>query len=400
MPLSLSRVCTRITPSATLRLNALVADMRAQGQDIISLAAGEPDFETPKNIVAAAVKAMADGGTYYTAVSGLPQLRQAICDYLLREKGLVYGKNSIIVGTGAKQVLYEALRAIVDEGDEVILPAPCWLSYAEMISMVGGNAILASADDTTNYVPLMQTIAEKITPRTKAVLINTPNNPTGAVWDEGALRGIAQFAQENDIWIISDEIYEKMVYDGTRHISVASLSPDAKERTIMISGFSKAYAMTGWRLGYAAGPASVIKEMDAYQSHATGNANSIAQYAGIEALNGPQDSVYAMVQAFERRRRLMIGCLKNVEGVKFVAPQGAFYVLLNVSACIGKTYRGTLISDDTVFSELLLENAGISVVPGTPFFAQNHVRLSYAVSDDRIVEGVRRLGDFVRETIS
>lgn len=399
MPLTLSKICTGIMPSATLRLNAIVAELRAQGQDIISLAAGEPDFDTPANIVSAANKAMAEGGTHYTAVSGLPQLRQAICDCLFEEKGLVYQKANIIVGTGAKQVLYEALRAIVNQGDEVILPAPCWLSYAEMVGMVGGKAVLVAADDTNNYVPKMHDIAKKVTPRTKVILINSPNNPTGAVWNMEALRGIAEIAQDKDIWIISDEIYEKMVYGGARHISIASLSPDAKERTIVVSGLSKAYAMTGWRLGYAAGPASVIKEMDAYQSHATGNANSIAQFAGVEALKGPQDSVHAMVRAFERRRALMLDCIKKVPGVTYRAPQGAFYVLLNVSACIGKRYLNTLVSDDTVFSELLLQHARVSVVPGAPFFAPSHVRLSYAVSEEKIVEGIRRMAQFVQEII-
>ena len=395
MSVSLSKVCGGITASTTLRLNALVAELRAQGQDIIGLAAGEPDFDTPANIVQAANKAMAQGQTHYTAVSGTPSLRQAICDHLLREKSLKYDKGNIIVGTGAKQVLYEALRAIVDPGDEVLLSAPCWLSYAEMTCMCGGVPVIVPSRVEDGFEPDIKDIEAKATDKTKAILINTPNNPTGAVWSEETLRQIAEFAKEKDIWIISDEIYEKMVYDGHKHISIATLSEDAKKRTILISGFSKAYAMTGWRLGYAAGDHCVISAMDAYQSHATGNTNSIAQYAGVEALTGPQDSVEHMVEAFGRRRELMLSCIRQIPGITCIEPKGAFYVLLDISGCLGRVYEGKVITDDGVFAELLLQHAQVSIIPGGPFFAPGYVRLSYAVSEERIMEGLRRIAQFV-----
>lgn len=399
MSVSLSKVCEGITPSTTLRLNALVVELRAQGQDIIGLAAGEPDFETPANIVEAANKAMAAGHTHYTAVSGIPALRQAICDDLLKDKGLTYEKGNIIVGTGAKQVLYEALRAIVDDGDEVLLPAPCWLSYAEMTCMCGGVPVIVPSRVEDGFEPAIEDIIAKATDKTKAILINTPNNPTGAVWSEKTLRQIAEFAKEKDIWIISDEIYEKMVYDGAKHISIASLSEDAKKRTILISGFSKAYAMTGWRLGYAAGDKRVIDAMDAYQSHATGNTNSIAQHAGVEALKGPQESVEKMVEAFGNRRKLMLSCIKQIPGVSCVEPKGAFYVLLDIGQCIGRTYKDKVITDDGVFAELLLQYAQVSVVPGEPFFAPGYIRISYAVSEERIMEAMRRIAQFVGDVM-
>lgn len=399
MSVSLSKVCGGITASTTLRLNALVVELRAQGQDIIGLAAGEPDFDTPANIVAAANRAMEEGQTHYTAVSGIPSLRQAICDHLLKEKGLPYEKGNIIVGTGAKQVLYEALRAIVDPGDEVILPAPCWLSYAEMTCMCGGVPVIVDSRVEDGFEPDIADIAAKVTEKTKAILINSPNNPTGAVWSEKTLRQIAELAEEKDFWIISDEIYEKMVYDGSRHISIATMSDDARKRTILISGFSKAYAMTGWRLGYAAGDKSVIAAMDAYQSHATGNTNSIAQFAGVEALKGPQESVEKMVEAFGQRRELMLSCIRQIPGITCIEPKGAFYVLLDIEDCIGRVYEGKVITDDGVFAELLLQYAQVSVVPGGPFFAPGYVRLSYAVSEERILEAMRRIAQFVGDVM-
>ncbi|HHX20696.1 MAG TPA: pyridoxal phosphate-dependent aminotransferase [Clostridiales bacterium] len=397
MSRSISAVCRNITPSATLRLNAIVNEKRAQGLDIIGMGAGEPDFPTPAAICAAAKQAIDTGKTKYTAANGIPELRKAVGAHVNRLYGLTYGPNEVIIGTGAKQVLMEALIAILDPGDEVILPAPCWLSYPEMIRMAGGVPAMVLTTAQQGFLPSMQALSDAITPRTKAILINTPNNPTGAVWGENLLREVAQLAVQHDLFIISDEIYETLVFSGARHVPIATLGDEVFERTITISGWSKAYAMTGWRLGYALGPKDVINAMGAYQSHATGNPNSIAQYAALEALQGPQDSVEDMRLAFERRRDLMLELSSGIPGIACAPPQGAFYVLMNIQGLVGKRYQGQEIRNDEDFTELLLEHKLVSVVSGTPFCAPNCVRLSYAIADDTIREAMRRIAEFVKE---
>lgn len=399
MSLTISAVCRGITPSATLRLNAIVNEKRAQGLDIIGMGAGEPDFPTPEAICTAAKQAIDTGKTKYTAVHGIPELRKAVADRVKRLYGLSYQPGEVLVGTGAKQVLVEALVAILDPGDEVILPAPCWLSYPEMIRMAGGEprVVLSSADD--GFVPTIEALADAVTPRTKAILVNTPNNPTGAVWNEAMLRAVGELAIQHDLYIISDEIYETLVFTGARHVPMASLGPDVFSRTITISGWSKAYAMTGWRMGYALGPSGVIDAMGAYQSHSTGNPNSITQYAALEALTGDQRSVEDMRLAFERRRDLMVRLVNGIPGLTCAPPQGAFYVLLNIQSLVGKRFKGHKITGDDDFTELLLEHKLVSVVSGSPFYAPNCVRLSYAIADDRIVEAMRRIAEFVSELV-
>lgn len=398
MPLSISALCRNITPSTTLRLNALANDMRAAGRDVIALAAGEPDFDTPENIRQAAHAAIDSGKSKYTAVSGILPLRRAIADHLQKNKGLSYGPEEIIVATGAKQVLMGALLAILEAGDEVIIPAPCWLSYPEMIRMAGGVPVAVHTGREQGYMPTPQQLRQALTPRTRAILFNTPNNPTGAVWDEALLQQIAAIAREHDLYLISDEIYEDLVYEG-RHVAIAGLDADAAARTITVSGFSKSYAMTGWRLGYASGPRPVIDAMDAYQSHATGNTCSIAQYAGLEALQGDQQSVRAMQQAFARRRSLILEKLSAIPGITFGSPNGAFYVLADITALLGKAVNGRVISDDGVFAEVLLEDALVSVIPGGPFYAPGCLRLSYATSEQKITAAVERLGHFVQKLV-
>lgn len=395
MPLKVSSVCRNITPSATLRLNAMVAEMRKQGRDVISLAAGEPDFGTPENICLAAKQAIDQGKTKYTASSGIPELRQALAAQIKRDKGLGYQPNEIIVCTGAKQAVIGALYALLEPGDEVLLPAPCWLSYPEMVRMAGGVPVMVPTTIRQGYVPSMEQLSAAVTGRTRAIILNSPNNPTGVVWSREALEMVLALAQAHDLAIISDEIYETLVYEGARHIPVASLSEDAFSRTVTVSGFSKAYAMTGWRLGYAAGPRPVIQAMDAYQSHATGNPNSVAQYAGLAAVTGDQDSVARMARAFERRCQLMLRLLSQIPGVSFPAPQGAFYVLVDVSAFFGRRCAGKVISSDSAFAELLLEHALVSVVPGEPFYAPGCVRLSYATDEKRIEEAMARIQRFI-----
>lgn len=394
MGIRISDKCRGISPSATLRLNALVAEKRAQGLDVISMAAGEPDMDTPEAIKSAAVRALDEGKTKYTATAGIPPLRQAISDFLRKQQGLDYAASQVMVTSGAKQALLGCLTAVLNPGDEVLLPAPCWLSYPELIRMADGVPVLAETRADAGFVPEMDALKEKLSGRTRAILVNSPSNPTGAVYGRAHLEQIAAFAQDHGLVIISDEIYEAFVYDGARHLSVASLNEDAKARTVIISGFSKAFAMTGWRLGYAAGPREVIAAMDAYQSHAAGNPNSLAQYAGLAAL---QDSrlMGDIVSVFAKRRSRMLAGLADIPGTRFFPPQGAFYVLLDVSGLIGKQYQSQTITDDLVFAELLLAHQGVSVVPGSVFFAPGSCRLSYAVSEPRIDEAIRRLKAFV-----
>ena len=394
MPLSLSKTCQAIAPSATLKMNAIVGEMRDRGEDVISLSVGEPDFITPEHIREAGKKAIDEGKTRYTAAAGMPSLRSAIAKYLLDEKGLRYTREEIIVGNGAKQVILGALQAVVNPGDEVLLPAPCWVSYPEMIGMAGGVPVWIHTTRETGFIPTAEQIEKAITPRTKALLLNTPNNPTGAVWSREQLQMLAKLAVKHQFYIISDEIYEKLVYDGAEHVCIATLGKQIFNQTIVVSGFSKAYAMTGWRLGYAAGPKPVISAMSAYQSHATGNANSIAQYAGLAALKGDQTCVEKMTEAFSRRRMLMLGCLSMLPHVSTFVPKGAFYILLDVRETFGMSLDQKVIRDAGDFAELLLKNARVSVVPGDAFGAPGYVRLSYAVSDERILEAVRRIGNF------
>ncbi|MGI6695698.1 MAG: pyridoxal phosphate-dependent aminotransferase [Christensenellales bacterium] len=394
MAIRISDKCKGINPSATLRLNALVAQLRAQGRDVISMAAGEPDMDTPQLIKDAAVKALEEGKTKYTATAGILPLRQAIADSLKGRYGLDYAPGQVLVASGAKQALIGALTAILNPGDEVLLPTPCWLSYPELIRMADGVPVLVATSADKGYVPDIDALKESITPRTRVILITSPGNPTGAVYPQALLEEIAALAKAHGLAIISDEIYEAFVYEGARHVPIASLSDDAMGRTVTISGFSKAFAMTGWRLGYAAGPKDVITAMDAYQSHAAGNPNSLAQYAGLAALENAQ-LVQDIVSAFSSRRRRMLAGLSGIPGISFFPPQGAFYVLMDVSRLLGKRYKDQVISNDTVFAELLLEHQGVSVVPGESFFAPGTCRLSYAISEARIDEALARLKAFV-----
>ena len=399
MPLSISSICRNITPSTTLRLNALVAEKRKQGLDVISLAAGEPDFDTPEHIKQAAREAIDKGYTKYTASSGLPELRRALSEHIRSTKGLSYQPGEIIVGTGVKQVILGALIALLEPGDEVLLPTPCWLSYPEMVRMAGGVPVLVPTTLEQGFMPDLSQLEAAVTPRTRAIVINTPNNPTGAVWDMRAMEAVAQCAKDHDLFILSDEIYEMLVFGGGSHIPMASLSEDAYARTVTISGMSKTYAMTGWRIGYAAGPKPLIDAMDAYQSHATGNPNTIAQHAALAAVTASQQCVADMAQAFESRCQAVQELLRQVPGIAVAPPLGAFYVMVNIEALLGKRFRGQLIATDGQFAELLLEHALVSAVPGEPFFAPGCLRLSYAINEKRLAEAVRRIKVFVEELI-
>ncbi len=395
MPLTLSRRVTGITPSATLAIDARAKALKAQGQRIIGFAAGEPDFPTPQYICDAAREAISLGLTRYTPSSGTPELKQAIVHKLSRDNGLCYTTDQIIVSNGAKQALLNAFLALLDPGDEVLLPAPCWVSYPEMIRMAGGVPVFIYTDEAAGFMPAIDQLAGKLSPRTKAIVVNSPSNPTGCVYPEKLLQEIAAFAVEHGLYVVSDEIYEQLTYDGSGHVSIAALGDAIKAQTIVVNGVSKTYAMTGWRIGYAAGPKDVIRAMDAYQSHATSNPNSIAQYASTEALKNGETYIRAMREEFDERRKLMVDLINRTEGLSCVAPQGAFYVMLNVKRILGRTFQGREILDSMALSALLLEEAKVAVVPGDPFEAPGYCRLSYAVSREDIEQGLSSIAAFL-----
>jgi len=381
-----------ITPSATLSLVDKVSEMRAQGIDVISFSVGEPDFKTPENVSEAGCAAIRTGKTHYTPVPGIPELRRAISEKLKNDNGLDYPPQAISVGTGAKQPLFNTILALCEEGDEIILPTPCWVSYIEMVKLSGAKPVLVPTKEEEGFQLDLAAIEAAVTPKTVAILINTPNNPTGAVYTEEGLRGLAKIALAHDLTVIADEIYEKLIYNGKRHFSIGSISPEMLAHTVTINGFSKAYAMTGWRLGYAAGPLPLIKGVNALMGHATSNASSIAQYAALEGLCGPQESIEAMRAEFDRRRSFLVKRLNGMEGISCVDADGAFYLMPNVSSFYGKTAPdGKTIRDSFDIADYLLAEAHIAVVPGAAFEAPDNLRVSYSNSYEAIEEGMRRM---------
>ncbi|MFR9288325.1 MAG: pyridoxal phosphate-dependent aminotransferase [Clostridium paraputrificum] len=392
-----SKKAMNITPSITLAITAKAKELKGAGVDVVSFGAGEPDFNTPKNIMEAAIKSMEEGKTKYTPTSGIIELREAICKKLKEDNNLHYNSNQIIVSTGAKQCLADAFMAILNPGDEVIVPIPYWVSYPELIKLADGMPVFVEGKEENDYKYTLESLNKVVNNNTKAIIINSPNNPTGTVYSIEELKEIAEFAKKHDLIIISDEIYEKLIYDGKKHVSVASLSEDAYNRTIVINGFSKSYAMTGWRLGYAAGNAEVIKLMTSVQSHVTSNANSIAQYAGVEALNGPKDEIEKMVRKFEERRNLMIDRIKNITELSVIRPEGAFYVMINLENYLGKSINENVINNSVDFSRELLEHEKVAVIPGSAFGLDKYIRLSYATSEELILKGLDRIESFLNK---
>lgn len=382
--------------SPTATLIAKVAELKAAGKDIVSLNVGEPDFDTPAYIKAAATKAIDDGFTKYTAVNGIAELREAIAKKLKEDNGIDYKVNEISVAVGAKQAIFNALMAIVSPEDEVILPIPCWVSYTELIKIAGGKPVFVPVDETKGFDLNIEAIKAAITEKTKGIIICNPNNPTGAVYKEETLRQLASLAVEHDFYIIADEIYEKLIYDGEKHFAVASISEAVKEHTITINGFSKAYAMTGWRLGYAAASAEVIGAINKIQSQTTSSVNSIAQKAGVEAILGPQKDMELMVAEFAKRREYVMSRLNAIEGISCVNPKGAFYALPDVSACFGKSINGQIINDDKDFAQLLLSEYLVALVPGEAFYAPGKVRISYSNSMENLTKAMDRIEAFVK----
>jgi aspartate aminotransferase len=386
-----------LAPSSTLAVQARAKELRARGVDVISFGAGEPDFDTPERIKDAAVQAMRRGLTKYTEVGGVPELRAAVCAKLKRDNGLDYEPADIVVSVGAKHTLFNVVVALVNPGDEVLVPSPYWVSYPEQARLLGGVPVQVPTSEATGFDLDPDRLAAAVTPRTKLIVLNSPNNPTGAVFSRAALEAVARVAVERRLWVVSDECYEALTFEG-RHLSIASFGPDIKARTIVVNTCSKAYAMTGWRIGYAAGPRALIRAMTDVQSQVTSNPSSIAQWAAVEALTGPQDEVAKMAGEFDRRRRLIIAGLNALPGIRCVLPRGAFYAFANVSGLFGKTWRkpdgaGVSLASSLDVTAFLLEAARVAVVPGRDFGSDAHVRLSYATSDALISEGLARMAD-------
>ena len=381
-----------LTPSTTLAITAKAKELKDQGIDVIGLGAGEPDFNTPQNIIDAAVDSMNKGYTKYTPSGGLPVLKKAIIDKLQRDNELTYSPKEVMVGVGAKHVLYTLFQVILNEGDEVIIPIPYWVSYPEQVKLAGGVPVYVEGTASQNYKINAEQLRKAITEKTKAVIINSPSNPSGMIYSKEELAQLAEVAEENDLLIISDEIYEKLVYNGTKHTSIAQLSPAIKARTIVVNGVAKSHSMTGWRIGYAAGDADIIKAMTDLASHSTSNATTTAQYATVEAYNGPQDAVEEMRQAFESRLDVIYPKLAAIPGFKVLKPQGAFYLLPDVSEAATKCGYESV----DAFAEALLTEANVAVIPGSGFGAPATIRLSYATSLQLLEEAVRRMDEFVQ----
>lgn len=396
--MEVSKKVKEIAPSLTLEITAKAKKMKAEGISIIGFGAGEPDFNTPDFIIDSAKKALDIGFTKYTPAAGMVELKKAVCEKFLKDNGLTYDPAQIVVSSGAKSSLYHAICSIVDDGDEVILPTPFWLTYPELVKLAGGKVVYVEAQKENGYKMTAEQFKNAITDKTKCLILNTPNNPTGAVYSEEEIKAIAKVAEENSIYVISDEIYEKLVYGGEKHYSIAQYSDFMKEHTIIINGMSKTYSMTGWRIGYLAAPLAIAKAISSMQSHTTSNACSIAQYASVAALTDPkgEEFIAEMQKVFDERRNLMIDMLKDVDGIVCIEPKGAFYVFVDVSALYGKTYEGIQINGSLTFADCALKK-GVALIPGVAFGNDNCIRLSYAISKEDIAEGLNRFVAFINE---
>lgn len=393
----LSRRARSLKPSPTLAINAKSKALQAQGIHVISFGAGEPDFDTPENIKEAAIKAIREGFTKYTPVGGIDELKDAIIKKFQRDNGLIYKRSEILVSCGGKHSFYNLAQAIFDQGDEVIIPSPYWVSYPPMVALAEANPVIVETKEEDEFKLRIEELKKVITPRTKALVLNSPSNPTGSVYSKEDLEKIAELAIENNFFVISDEIYEKIVYDNFQFISIASLGEEIKKKTIIVHGVAKTYAMTGWRIGYTAGPEEIISAMSNIQSQSTSNPTSISQKASVEALLGPQDEVKKMVSAFEKRRNYIVQRLNEIPGVHCLKPTGAFYVFPNFSSYYGQSYQGKKISNSTELADYFLEVARVAVVPGIEFGADQFLRLSYATSMEEIKEGMDRIEEALKK---
>ena len=397
MKFDLSKKGLRIAPSVTLEITAKAKAMKDSGIDVISFGAGEPDFNTPEHIQNEGIRSIKEGLTRYTPASGILDLKKAVCEKLKNENGLDYKPSNIVISSGAKHSIHNALMAILNPGDEVIIAVPYWVSYPELVGIADGVPVFIETKEENNFKFSVDDLNKVLTNKTKAIILNSPSNPTGAIYTEEELRAIADWAVENNVFIISDEIYEKLVYDGEKHICISSFNQEIKDLTILINGVSKAYAMTGWRIGYAAAHEDVVKVMSNLQSHATSNPCSISQYASVEAIRGNQDSVEEMKKHFVERRNYMVETINSIEGLSCNKPQGAFYVMVNFTKLLGKNINGKVINSSLDFANLLLDDGNVAVVPGVAFGDDKYVRLSYATSMENIKNGLQRIKEIVEK---
>jgi len=388
---------SKIKPSPTLAVSAKADKMKADGIDIISFGAGEPDFDTPQNIKDAAINALNQGFTKYTAVDGIQELKDAIINKFQRQNGLTYERKQIIVSCGGKHTIYNIAQALFNNGDEVIIPSPYWVSFPDIVLLADATPVIVTTREKNEFKILPEELREAITARTKAIILNSPSNPTGTVYTAEELRKIAEIAVEKKLIVISDEIYEEFVYDGLAFTSIASLGKEIKDLTIVVNGVSKAYSMTGWRIGYAGGPQEIISAMSKIQSQSTSNPTSISQKASVEALMNSHKNVTIMVEEFDRRRKYMVERLNSIDGISCLKPMGAFYAFPRVSPLYSKRFNGKKIQDSTGFADFLLDVARVAVVPGLAFGDDNHIRLSYATSFENIKNGLDRIEEAIKQ---
>ncbi len=386
----------RVSPSQTIAIATKARALKAAGRDIISLSAGEPDFDTPENVKQAAIRAIEGGDTKYTDVAGTPALRKAVADKFKRDSGLDYTPDEIIVGTGGKQIIYNAMVATLDVGDEVIIPSPCWVSYPDIVALADGTPVIVPCGQNSGFKLQPEDLEAAITPKTKWFMLNSPCNPTGAAYTEAELRALADvLLRHPHVWVFTDDIYEKLTYGDFKFATMVQVEPKLRDRTITMNGCSKAYAMTGWRIGYAGGPKEIIKAMDKLQSQSTSNTSSISQAAAVEALNGPQDTIDKMVEVYQQRRDMVVDMLNQAAGLNCHRPEGAFYVFPSMNGCIGKTSaKGAKITDDESFVIALLDEEGVAAVHGSAFMFPGHFRVSYATSTEALREACTRIQRF------
>jgi len=392
----LAKIAFDVLASTTLKVDALFKQMKADGKDVIGFGAGEPDFNTPDNINEVAYSAIKNGETKYTPANGIPALRQAVADRLRADCGISYGPNDIVVASGAKHSIYIALQTLLDPGDEAIIPAPYWVTYTEAVKMAGGVPVVVSATEQDDFKITAKQLDAAVTPKTKLFILNNPSNPTGMLYSESELRDLMDVCVKHDLYVISDEIYYRLVYDGKQFTSVAALGDDVKERAIIVNGVSKSYAMTGWRIGYTASNARIAKVMSNYLSHSTSSPSTISQIAAVEALTGPQEGIYAMRDVFAQRRDYIVERVNAIDGLSCRKPDGAFYIMINIEKQIGRTLGGVAINNSDDFSLALLESGLVAVVSCTGFGCDNFLRLTYASSMEDIKEGMDRLEKFVK----
>ena len=394
---AVSKIAEGVHASTTLAVDSLAKQMKEDGYDVIRFGTGEPDFNTPDNINMAAIAAICDGKTKYTPAAGIPALRKAIAKQLQDDCGLSYDYTQIVVASGAKHSVYIALAAITNPGDEIIIPAPFWVSYYEMVKMTGGVPVIVTAGEESDFKVTASQIEAAITDKTKCLMLNNPSNPTGMIYSKDELKSIAEVCVKHDLYILADEIYYKLIYDGIEFTSIASLGDEVKERCLLINGVSKSYAMTGWRIGYCAANKQLAKIMSNYLSHSTGAPSTISQWAAVEAINGPQQSCEEMRKAFEERRDYIVQRMNSIPGVSCIKPNGAFYVMMNIEKLIGRTLGGKLITNDDDFAVAFLESAYVATVPCSGFGMKNFIRWSYATSMDNIKEALDRLEKFLAQ---